>query len=98
VRHRLGTGGIEIVSKSGILLASHRRQTPGGGYAVCDPAHRADLEKEVLAAFCTDAACRRKANRPPNEAARAEAAKLLASLEDHDVVVSLATFRPWSRT
>lgn len=93
VRHRLGTAGVEIVSKSGILLASHARQTPGGGYAVCDPAHRATLEREVLAAFSTDLPCRRKANRPPGDSARAEAQRLLATFEDDDVVVSLATYQ-----
>jgi transposase len=93
VRHRLGTPGIEIVSAAGNLLASHYRQTPGGGYCVRDPAHRAALEHEVLAAFSTAAPCRRKANRPPGEAARAEASKLLAGLEDDEVVVSLAAYQ-----
>ncbi len=92
-RHRLGTNGVEIVSKSGALLASHRRETPGGGHAVYDPAHRAALEHEVLARFTTDPPCRRKANRPPGEAARAEAHKLLAGFEDDEVVVSLATYQ-----
>ena len=92
-RHRLGTAGVEIVSKTGILLASHYREAPGGGYVVRDPAHRAALEHEVLAAFSTEAPCRRKANRPPGEAARAEAAKLLAGLEDDEVVVSLACYQ-----
>lgn len=93
VRHRLGSAGIEIVSATGTLLASHFRQPPGGGYAVRDPAHRAALEAEVLAAFSTDAPCRRKTNRPPGEAARAEAARLLHTLEDTEVVVSLATYQ-----
>jgi transposase len=93
VRHRLGTAGIEIVSSAGILLASHYRETPGGGYAVRDPAHRAALEHEVLSAFTTDPPCRRKANRPPGEAARAEAAKLLSSFEEDEVVVSLAAYQ-----
>jgi hypothetical protein len=93
VRHRLGTGGIEIVSAAGILLASHYRETPGGGYVVRDPAHRAALEHEVLAAFTSDPPCRRKANRPPGERARAEAAKLLAGFEDDEVVVSLAAYQ-----
>jgi len=93
VRHRLGTAGIEIVSKSGVLLASHYREAPGAGYVVRDPAHRAALEHEILAAFSTDAPCRRKANRPPGAAARAEATKLLAGFEDDEVVVSLATYQ-----
>ena len=67
VRHRLGTAGIEIVSGAGVLLASHHRETPGGGYVVRDPAHKAALEHVVLAAFTTDPPCRRKANRPPGD-------------------------------
>lgn len=93
VRHRLGTAGVEIVSKAGILLASHYREMPGGGYCVRDPVHRAALEKEVLAAFSTDPPCRRKANRPPGDTARKEAAKLLRNFEDDDVVVSLAAYQ-----
>jgi len=93
VRHRLGTNGIEIVSSKGILLASHYREIPGGGYVVRDPVHEAALEHQVLAAFSTDPPCRRKANRPPGEAARKEAAKLLSHFEEDEVVVSLAAYQ-----
>jgi transposase len=93
VRHRLGTAGIEIISASGVLLASHYRETPGGGYVVRDPAHKAALEHLVLAAFSTDAPCKRKTNRPPGDEARKEAAKLLSGFEDDEVVVSLAAYQ-----
>jgi len=93
VRHRLGSAGIEIVSSAGVLLVSHYRETPGGGYIVRDPAHRSALEHEVLAALSTDPPCRRKGNRPPGEASRAEAAKLLRCFEDDEVVVSLAAYQ-----
>jgi len=93
VRHRLGSAGIEIVSSAGVLLASHYRENPGGGYVVRDPAHKSALEHEVLAAFTTDPPCRRKANRPPGEASRTEAAKLLRCFEDDEVVVSLAAYQ-----
>jgi transposase len=93
VRHRLGSAGVEIVSAAGVLLASHARETPGGGYVVRDPAHKAALEHVVLAAFTTDPPCRRKTNRPPGDAARAEAAKLLSNFEDDEVVVSLAAYQ-----
>jgi len=93
VRHRLGTTGVEIVSKAGILLASHPRKTPGGGHVVRDPAHKAALEHVVLEAFTTDPPCQRKANRPPGEQARREAAKLLSDFEDDEVVVSLAAYQ-----
>jgi transposase len=93
VCHRLGSTGIEIMSAAGILLASHYRQTPGGGYVVRDPAHKSALEHVVLAAFTTDPPCRRKANRPPGDGARVEAAKLLSGFEDEEVVVSLAAYQ-----
>jgi hypothetical protein len=93
VRYRLGAAGIEIVSASGLLLASHRREVPGGGYVVRHPAHRAALESEILSAFTTDPPCRRKANRPPGAEARAEAQRLLGCLGDDDVMVSLATYQ-----
>ncbi len=93
VRHRLGSGTVELVSRGGVLVASHRRLTPGGGHVVRDPAHRAALEAEILAGFTTQAPCRRKANRPPGEAARAEAARLAGGPADHEVVVSLATYQ-----
>jgi transposase len=93
VRHRLGSTGIEIISATGLLLASHYRQTPGGGYVVRDPAHKLALEHVVLAAFTTDPPCRRKANRPPGDGARKEAAKLLSGFEDDEVVVSLAAYQ-----
>jgi hypothetical protein len=93
VRHRLGSTTIEIIAPSGTRLASHHRASPGGGHLVRDPDHRVALEHEVLAAFSNDAPCRRKANRPPGELARAEAAKLVARFEDDEVVVSLAAYQ-----
>jgi transposase len=91
VRHRLGTGGVEIHTRSGLLIASHHRVTPGAGYVVRAPEHHAALQAEILAAFTTDAPCRRKANRPPTPAARAEAARLIG-VGDGDVVVDLNTY------
>ena len=93
VTHRLGSFGIEIRTLGGMLVASHPREQPGAGYAVRDPAHRAALETAVLAAFTTDAPCRRKQNRPPGVAARAEAQRLLTGHDEHDVVVSLAAYQ-----
>jgi hypothetical protein len=92
VTHRLGSLGIEIRT-SGILVASHARMAPGAGYVVRDPAHKTALETAVLAAFTTDAPCRRKINRPPGTNARAEADRLLNGVEDRDVVVSLAAYQ-----
>ena len=92
VRHRLGAMGIEIVSGAGVLLASHHREIPGAGYVLRAPEHRAALQAQILAAFSTEPSCRRKANRPPSAAARAEAARL-AGLDDGDVVVDLAVYQ-----
>jgi transposase len=92
VRHRLGAAGIEIIAASGVLLASHRRERPGVGVVVRAPEHDTALQAEVLAAFSTGPPCRRKANRPPSAAARAEAARLLGTISD-DVVVDLAAYQ-----
>jgi transposase len=91
-QHRLGSQSVEILSASGLLLATHRREVPGGGFVVRDPAHRAALEHRVLAAFTDKPPCKRKANRPPGDKAKAEAAKLRRGAEDRDVVVSLESY------
>lgn len=93
VTHRLGTLGLEVRSAAGALLASHPRHTPGAGYVVRDPLHRRALEKEVLSVFTTASPCKKKANRPPGETARAEAKRLLSAYEDKEVVVSLDTYQ-----
>jgi transposase len=89
--HRLGTAGTEIHTPAGMLIASHRRVRPGAGYVVRAPEHHAALQAEILAAFKTDPPCRRKANRPPTPAARAEAARLIG-LGGGEVVVDLNTY------
>jgi len=77
VRHRLGTGTVEVFSPAGVLLVAHRLSPPGAGEVVRTPEHRAALEKVVLGQFSTARPCDRKANRPPGEAALAERARLL---------------------
>lgn len=91
VRHRLGSDGVEVLTASGVLIGSHRRVAPGSGYVVRDPAHHAALQAEVLGAFSTDPPCRRKANRPPTPAARAEAARLIG-VGEPDIVVDLGAY------
>jgi transposase len=93
VRHRLGSGQVEVVSAGGVILASHPRAVPGAGRLVRHPADKVALEKAVLAQFTCAAPCRRKANRPPSPAARAEAAKVLSAHHDPDVVVDLAVYQ-----
>lgn len=90
-RHRLGTGILEIFSPAGLLLIAHRLVPSGMGMVVRTPEHREALEAVVLSSFTTEKLCDRKGNHPPGEAARAEAAKLLASLGP-EVVVDLAAY------
>ena len=75
--HRLGSGSLEIVSPSGILLVTHHLAAPGAGLIVRTPAHREALEKVILGQFTSARPCDRKANRPPGSAAMAERARLL---------------------
>ncbi|MGH9244161.1 MAG: Mu transposase domain-containing protein, partial [Acidimicrobiales bacterium] len=77
LRHRLGTGTVEIHAPSGVLLVSHRLAPAGAGAVVRTPEHARALERAVLSSFTTAPPCDRKANRPPGPAALAEAAKLL---------------------
>ena len=56
---------------------------------VRDPGQAAALEAAVLAAFTASPPCQRKGNHPPGEAARAEAARLLAGLDGGEVTVDL---------
>jgi transposase len=91
LRHRLGTATVEIHGPSGAVLVSHRLAPAGAGALVRTPAHHAELERVVLSAFTTERSCERKANRPPGQTARAEAAKLLSGL-GAEVVIDLARY------
>jgi hypothetical protein len=77
--HRLGSGALEVVSPSGILLVTHRLAAPGSGLMVRTPEHREALEKVILGQFSTARPCDRKENRPPGRAALAERARLLGA-------------------
>jgi hypothetical protein len=89
--HRLGSATVEVASPAGGVLVSHRLAPAGAGALVRTLEHREQLERVVLSAFTTDRPCERKANRPPGEAARAEAGKLLAGL-GCEVVIDLARY------
>ena len=93
VRHRLGSGALEVVSAAGAVLAAHDRAAPGAGRVVRSAEQAAALERSVLSQFTSAAPCRAKANRPPSPAARAEAAKVLAARHDPGVVVDLAVYQ-----
>jgi transposase len=79
LRHRLGTGTLEIYSRSGALVATHRLAPAGAGEIVRAPEHKAALEKVVLGQFSSKRPCDRKENRPPGVAALAERARLLGA-------------------
>jgi len=93
VRARLGELTVEIRSASGAVVARHRRAPSGAGQAIRASDHARALEHEVLAQFSTGAAPRkRKANRPPGEAAQAEARKLKEGSAADAVVIDLAAY------
>ena len=93
VRARLGELGVEIRSASGAVVARHRRAPSGAGQTLRATAHARALERQVLEQFSTGAAPpKRKANRPPGEAALAEARKLREGSAADAVVVDLAAY------
>lgn len=92
LRHRLGSGTIELVAPSGALLGVHDLRHPGSGELVRTPEHRAALERAVLAAFTTARPCDRKGNHPPGPAARAAAEALLGWGRQPEVSVDLARY------
>lgn len=92
LRHRLGTATVEVHSRTGARLVSHRLAPPGAHTMVRTLEHRAALEHVVLSAFSNDRPCDRKANRPPGPDALAEAARLLGNA-GVDVVVDLGAYQ-----
>ena len=89
LRHRLGTGTLEVFSPAGRLFVTHRLAPPGAGSMVRTPEHRAALEAVVLSQFSTARPCDRKANKPPGTAALAARARLLGP-EGAEPAVDLA--------
>jgi len=76
VRARVGEPHLHVLSPAGVLIATHRRAPAGTGQTIRSSEHAKLLEQAVLAAFTTQPACRRKANRPPGDTALAELARL----------------------
>jgi transposase len=93
VQARAGEQTLRIVSAAGEVIAEHRRAPAGAGQRVRTNEHAAVLEKEVLAAFTTNGACRRKENRPPGPDAVAALAKLKGIPEPVNNVRSLADYQ-----
>ena len=94
VRRRLGSEQIELVSAAGSVVASHRLAPAGAGALRRHEEHRVALEQAVLHSLTSARPCRRKANRPPGEAALKAAAALAG--EPSDVVVSLEAYADYA--
>jgi transposase len=97
VSARLGELHLEIVSAAGRRVARHRRAPAGAGQLLRSPEHARLLEQAVLTAFTTEGPCRRKANRPPGQAALAQAARLADHDESAAVVVDLEHYAQIAR-
>lgn len=92
VHARVGEPLLRILSVAGEVVATHRRAVAGAGQTIRCPEHAALLEHAVLAAFTTEHACRRKANRPPGQDALAELARLKGLDAETTPVISLARY------
>jgi transposase len=90
---RVGDPTIRIVSAAGEIVATHRRAPAGAGQTIRTAEHAALLEKAVLAAFTTDHACQRKANRPAGPKALAELARLAGHEPPPGELISLADYQ-----
>ena len=86
VRHRLGSGTIDVVAPSGAILVTHRLAPAGSGALVRSVEHKEALEAAVLSAFSNARPCDKKANRPPGKEALEEAARLLGPIGREPVV------------
>ena len=92
VRARVGELHVEILSAAGRRVARHRRAPAGAGQQLRSAEHARMLEQAVLDAFTTDKPCRRKANRPPGDAALTHAARLRGHDDAGAVVVDLEDY------
>jgi hypothetical protein len=97
VTARVGELHVEILSTAGRRVARHRRALAGAGQQLRSAEHARMLEQAVLDAFTTDKPCRRKANRPPGDAALTHAARLRGHDDDGAVVVDLEDYAQIAR-
>lgn len=95
VRRRLGQHTVELVSQAGTVVASHRLAPAGAGALQRHQEHRVALEQVVLNSLTSQRPCRRKANRPPGQAALAAAAALTGG-RNPDVVVDLERYAEYA--
>lgn len=93
IQAKIGELGVEIRARSGAIVARHRRAPSGAGQTIRASAHARALEAEVLGQFEVGQAPRkRKANRPPGDAARAEAKRLREGSATDAIVIDLAAY------
>lgn len=71
--------------------ARRRRAPAGAAQTIRDVEHAQALEQAVLDSFTSSPPCRRKANRPPGEAALAAAAQLRGE-EGKEVAIDLGRY------
>jgi len=95
VRARLGELHLEIISPANRRIARHRRAPAGAGQILQSSEHARLLKAAVLDAFTTEKPCRGKQNRPPGQAALAEAARLGENTQD--VLVDLEQYAQIAR-
>jgi transposase len=91
IRWRLGADTITVHAR-GQLVATHLLAPRGAQRTVRLAEHTAALANVVLGAFTSDKPCKRKANRPPSDAALALAAELLGD-QGADPVIDLDVYR-----
>jgi 2-hydroxychromene-2-carboxylate isomerase len=97
VHARVGEPLLRILTAAGDLAATHRRAPAGAGQTIRTAEHAALIERAVLAAFTTDHACRRKANRPPGEDALAELAQLKGLAAEPAPLIDLSRYAELAR-
>jgi transposase len=93
VQARVGEPHLRIVSVTAGTVATHRRAPAGAGQTFRTSEHADQLERAVLAAFTTNDACRRKANRPPGAGALEQLARLRGVEPEPAEVISLADYQ-----
>jgi len=76
LRARVGEPHLQILTASGLKVATHRRAAAGAGQTIRTGEHERALRTAVLDAFTTQTSCRRKINRPPGPDALTELARL----------------------
>lgn len=100
LRMRVGEPHLQVLTSSGLTVATHRRAAAGAGQTVRTAAHDQALQRAVRDAFTTQTSCGRKINRPPGESALAELARLhgqpdpepaaVVSLKDYAAMAEVA--------